>query len=516
MSAIHHFSTLFAPSRLVVAPPLRRDNDPPTSLSALATLLAQAGLSFQSLLNGMGSLPLSQIADALNYLQAAVLERHAPPEALRFHLDFIDTIPPPEYAHWTEVIRAVFDDAPLPADVVGLLQQRGILVLWRRMLPASRHDNNPDPEASSVPRPLVRSLFQFLELAQSLVNDDPNVAVVLDAVNKYGGLQQYSSRDETPRATVKKLLAAGYDANYLVFGRQEVLSRQRPAGLENPSQDEQAERLSDLDKLITNVVGTPEQAPDIDLGVDRFKFLNELRHDRELMRDEHSRPAARRLAQRLIPILSKRKNELQKARFLVPAARLDEYLALIERHEDQASNEPSRQPTLEGLVAPGRLVARRSARLVPELFFDDTRLGSWLFKPEGIVHGEICRILLDPGTPLLELWLEPRNEFMAVVPLYPGFNARRERCLLVETYHYDDRIFELLGRDETMQFLLEAILIDAYLGRAERLAIFAAPWGRSAVFADYVAEMAKHDERIRYFDSYQFESVDPENNALHT
>jgi GNAT superfamily N-acetyltransferase len=487
---------------------LRRDNDPPTSLSALADLLEQAGLSFQSLLNGMWSLPLSQIAGALNYLEAAVLERDATPEALRFHLDFIDMIPPPEYTRWVEVIRAVFDDRPLPAHVTSLLEQGGIDVLWRRMLTAAGLHKISDRETRSDSRPLVRSLFVFLELAQSLLNDDPNVAVVLDTINKYGGLQQYLSRDEIPRATVKKLLAAGYDANYLVFGRQEVLSRRRPVGLENASRDEQVDWLSDLDKLITDVAGTPERAPDIALGVDRFKFLNELRDDRELMRDERSHPAARRLAQRLIPILSQKKNELQKARLLVPAARLDEYLDLIERHADRAVKEPSSEPT------PDRLVARRSARFIPELFFDDTRLGSWLFKPEGIVHGEICRILLDPGTPLLELWLEPFTEFMAIVPLYPGFNARRERCLLTETYHYDDRIFDLLGRDETMHFLLEAILIDAYLGGAERLAIFAAPWGRSAVFADYVADMAKHDELIRYFDSYQFESIDPENNAL--
>jgi GNAT superfamily N-acetyltransferase len=492
----------------VIAPPLRQDKEPPTSLSTFAHLLEQAGFSLQSFLNGIWTLPVSQIAAALSYLEAAVLERNATPEALRFHLQFIETIPPPEFAHWQEVIRAVFDNRPPPANVAALLRQGDIDVLWRRMLAAAQLHKVTDPETRSDPRLLVRSLFVFLELAQSLLAEDPNVAVVLDAINKYGGLQQYFNRDEIPRATVKKLLAAGYDANYLVFGRQEVLSQRRPARPERASQEQQAGWLSELDKLVTQIVGTAESPPDIDLGVDRYKFLNELRHDREMMRDERSRPAARRVAQRLIPILSKKKAELQKARLLAAAARLDEYLGLIERHEDRAMRKDSSEP------APERLAARRSAKFVPELFFDDTRLGSWLFKPEGIVHGEICRILLDPATPVLELWLEPFTEFMAIVPLYPGFNTRRERCILVETYHYDDRIFDLLGQEETMHFLFEAMLIDAYLGGAERLAIFAAPWGRSAVFADYVGELAKHDELIRYLDSYEFDSVDPGNNAL--
>jgi hypothetical protein len=103
---------------------------------------------------------------------------------------------------------------------------------------------------------------------------------------------------------------------------------------------------------------------------------------------------------------------------------------------------------------------------------------------------------------------------MAVVPLYPGFNADRQLTILVETYHYDLRISDLLGPEKTLEFLVEALVIDASLAHAEKLAVFAAPWGRSAEVANYIASLAKRGEPIRYFESYRFELVDPTNAAL--
>jgi ribosomal protein S18 acetylase RimI-like enzyme len=468
----------------------------------LGILLEEAGITWAAFLNEIWRLGLTDAGNLLRYLDTAVFHGSATPDALRFHLQFVKTVPPADYPHWEASIRATLDDRPLSETSMAFLNNGGIDTLWRQMLLAVGQNKLKDPERRSDPRLLVQSLFRFLELGSSLVAADPNIAVVLDAVNQFGGVQQYFANHDIPRATVKKLLAAGYDGNYLAFSRQEVRSRQAAKG----AMDEFS-WMNDFEKLITRIVGTMETAPEIELGVDRFKFLNELADDRGLMKTEHSRPAARRLAARLLPLLKARKAALQHAGLLVLAARLDEYAHTIERYDSLASDEDQRPH-------PERLVARRSSRHVPELFFDDTRLGSWLFKPDGIVHGEICRILLDPAVPMLEIWLEPYSEFMAVVPLYPGFNADRQCTILVETYHFDDRISDALGDEGTMRFLLEALLIDAHLAQAQKLAVFAAPWGRSAVFADYVAGLAKQDETIRYFDSYDFEGVDPDSGAL--
>jgi GNAT superfamily N-acetyltransferase len=502
---MHPLTSLYGPQppRLVIAPPSRQGGEGKVTFGDLGSLLAEAGLSWEAFVTEISQLDLAEAGDLLRYLNTVVFEGSPTPETLRFQLQFVKDVPPSDYARWEEIVRATLQDHPLSQDAISFLNDKGIDPLWRQMLLTVGQNEIETPERRSDPRLLVQSLFRFLELGSALVGADPNIAVVLDAVNNFGGLQQYYAKHDLPRTTVKKLLAAGYDSNYLAFSRQELLSRQ---AAKPPSA---FSWMDDFETLITKIVGTDQTPPEIDLGVDQFKFWNELKDDRELMRTEHSQVAARRLAARLLPLLKARKAALTRHGLLVPAARLDEYIDIITRYEGLASNENSSRKWTDQ-----RLVARRSSKQVPELFFDDTRLGSWLFKPEGIVHGEICRILLDPAVPLLEIWLEPYSEFMAAVPLYPGFNAERQRTILVETYHYDDRISDALGTLETMRFLLESILIDAQLAKAQKVAVFAAPWGRSAVFAEYVAGLAKQDKTIRYFESYDFEAVDPNSAAL--
>ncbi|NEU97915.1 GNAT family N-acetyltransferase [Bradyrhizobium uaiense] len=473
----------------------------PVTVRDLGKLLTEAGLTWDAFTNAVWDLGVADAGNLLRYLDAAVFKVSATPEALRFHLRFLRSAPPADYPIWEDIVRSILDDRPLSNSSEHFLQSEGIDRLWRLMLASVRQEKITEPDGRPDARLLVQSLFRFLELADALVADDPNIPVVLDAVNRFGSLQQYFSKHDVPHPAIRALASAGFDANYLVFGSQNVLSRSR---------EDQPERRtasgSGLDELITTIVGTEQAAPQIELGIDRFKFLNELADDREMVKTENSLPAARRLAARLIPLLRARKLVLQRLRLLVPASTLDEYIHRIERYAKVSDAEKAR--ALE------KITARRSTKNVPELFFDDTRLGSWLFKPEGIVHGEICRILLDPAVPLLEIWQEPYSEFMAAIPLYPGFNANRQRCILVETYHFDDRIFDLLGRQETLSFMLDALLFDAFLGQAEKLVVFAAPWGRSAIFANYVAELAKQNEAIHYFESYEFESVDPGASAL--
>ncbi|MFH0301454.1 GNAT family N-acetyltransferase [Bradyrhizobium sp. 31Argb] len=480
---------------------LHDEAEGPVTVRDLGRLLAEAGLTWDAFINAVWNLGVADAGNLLRYLDAAVLKGSATPEALRFHLRFLRSVPPADYPIWEDIVRSILDDRPLSESSEHFLQSEGIDRLWRLMLTSVRQEKIADSDGRPDPRLLVQSLFRFLELADALIADDPNIPVVLDAVNRFGSLQQYFSKHDVPREAIRLLSTAGFDANYLVLGSQEVLSRSR-----DDQPDRRAAWGSEFDELITTIVGTEQAPPQIELGIDRFKFLGELAGDREMVRTENSLPAARRLAARLLPLLRARKLVLQRFRLLVPASVLDEYIHRIERYATQS--DAGQAPAL------GKITARRSTKCAPELLFDDTRLGSWLFKPDGIVHGEICRILLDPAVPLLEIWQEPYSEFMAAIPLYPGFNASRQRCVLVETYHFDDRISELLGRQETLSFMLDALLFDAFLGQAEKLVVFAAPWGRSAIFADYVAGLAKQNDAIRYFESYEFEAVDPGASAL--
>ncbi|MGH9629167.1 MAG: hypothetical protein ACRD7E_12660, partial [Bryobacteraceae bacterium] len=167
-----------------------------------------------------------------------------------------------------------------------------------------------------------------------------------------------------------------------------------------------------------------------------------------------------------------------------------------------------------GLMPHQRLVARRSAKLIPELLFDNTRLSCCLFKPNGLFHGEIVRLALDPATPILEFWLDPHPEFLGLATYYVGRNARGERTVLMDTIDYNDSLLELRGYSGTMRFMLDAIALDAYLAKTEKLLVFAAPWGKPLGFANSVRQIAERNASIRYLDSYYFEAIDPQDSAL--
>src|SRR6185369_16201140 len=124
------------------------------------------------------------------------------------------------------------------------------------------------------------------------------------------------------------------------------------------------------------------------------------------------------------------------------------------------------------------------------------------------------RLLLDPATPMLELWQDPYPEILGLATLYPGTNARGERAILVDTVEHDDRIFELRGHDITLGFILDAMVVDAHLAGAEKLVVFAAPCGRPLRVAGHVKALEPEHESIVHHESYLFTSVDPDDIAL--
>jgi ribosomal protein S18 acetylase RimI-like enzyme len=168
----------------------------------------------------------------------------------------------------------------------------------------------------------------------------------------------------------------------------------------------------------------------------------------------------------------------------------------------------------DGGVRTQNIRAMRCAKRVPELLFDNTRFACCLFKPAGLFHGEITQLLLDPATPMIELWSDPHPEFLGLVTLYPGLNVRHERVVLVDTFDYDDRLLDFVGYNRTMRFVLDSIAVDAELGGASKLIVFAAPYGKPVGFANFVRHEIRLHASMRYLSSYYFEAADPADVAL--
>jgi GNAT superfamily N-acetyltransferase len=493
--------TDFRPRVVVAERPLTAAESD-TSLGSLLDLLQQAGVSPSYLLQSIRNFDVDVVADLLRYLKIALVGRDADPQTVQFHINLLGSIPPEKWAMWTKLVQQVLNQVEFSDEVRQFIEADGVEdFLYQLILRTMTIQKQAELEPRTHKEALAHAALEFMENATSVVGGDPNVAVLFDAVNQFGSLQAYYAKNAIPGATVQKVSERGFDADYLVFGRQEVHSVGKREGV---GPQPWSDRLEDL---VNRVIGSTDRPPAVPVDVDRFKFRNEIAPDLELVRKNRDVRAGERVIDRLLAVLRQRKKALARARWVVGAAAVDDAIGQAEQLRSSLQ-----APDTETAGPPNRVMAIRSAKLIPELLFDDTRLGSWLFKPDGLIHGEISRLLLDPATPLIEFWLDTFPEFLGVAPLYPGLNAKKERTVLIESLDYDDRLLGLRGPEGTSQFVLEALAIDAYLANAEKLIVFAAPWGRSADFANYVKGL--RSPSITYFESYAFEGVDPTDAAL--
>lgn len=487
--------------RVLIAKPRRAAVAEARTLDALLAGIQELGFSPDEFFASLRQLELSAVAAVFGYLEFA-LEGERGSEALRFHLDLLSGVSPEDYSNWQNLLEQVRAREPLSADVRQFLEKGAVEdLLFQTALRYLGFEKVAELEPHPAQIAYLSSIITFLESWRSLATEDANVSLIFDAVNRYGSLQSYYSGHDLPRATIQRMLDEGYDTDYLVFGGQEILSAE---AIQGRAPDWPAR----LEQLVTQAVGTETDPPRVNIGVDRFKFINQIKDDLDAVRAKQDKQAAIRILDQLIPILRTRQQLLARRRLLVDQSALDQYKYDLEQVRARL-REPNNQPR-----PVQTLRAVRSRKLVPELFFDDTRLGSWLFKPGGIVHGEISRLLLDPATPLIEFWVDPYPEFLGVATLYPGLNSGKRRTILMDTLHYEDRLLDARGPQGTMQFLLEAMVADAYRAKAEKLLVFAAPWGKSLNFVEYVRTVEPRDNSIKYHESYSFESADPADGAL--
>ena len=473
------------------------------SLAELFQRLALLGISPEAFIAALGPVDLADVAACLHYLSFVDISGADVAERLPFHLDLLRSEPPSSYAQWARLLQDVRNASQLSASSADFVSREDIaerlhsVLLQRAGLSAGAPLDTREHLVA-----YFRSMFRFLESARSLMAADANLELILKAIARDGSLQQHYARDPAARRTVQRMIEAGYDVDYLVFGRQDILTL-GPSKVSGP--DSWASRLVAVARAL---IGTREESAELDVGLNRGKLFHEIKDDYAAAKDRQDAAAGLRVIDALLGAVEQRQATLLQSGLLSVEAKVNQIVQELRYLRRTLMNDAGSMPE------PQRLRAVRSKQQVPEILFDNTRFACCLFKPSGLFHGEIARLLLDPATPMMELWLDPYPEFLGLVTLYPGINARGERTILMDTVDYDDRLLDLRGNNGTLRFMLDAMVVDAHLAGAKKLLVFAAPYGKPINFANFVKGVEPRFKSIVYHESYPFRSVDPEDSAL--
>jgi GNAT superfamily N-acetyltransferase len=473
------------------------------SVGEFLVRLQQYGVCLDSLLAFAWHLDPVSLGRYFQYLRAAALEDGPFTfERLSLHLDFARAAHPSQYDVMRRFIREVRHGTQLSSEVVRLVETEDVENRLHRHLLTKfglAQHTKCHPRAHRIA--YLRSALTFLEDFSSLTAADPNLALLFQLINRHGSIQKYYADDDAPRRSVQRLIELGYDVDHLVFGNEEILSLGPSKGAV------QKPWAIWLEDTIRRLLGGRDSEPEIQIGIDRHKFFFGIKADFLNLRNQNSENAGIRLINKLVPELESRQTALLHAGNLVAEAQVKQIILELHAIRKQICGDVDHLPGQ-------RLVALRSPKLIPEVLFDNTRLSCCLFKPNGLFHGEICRLILNPATPLIEFWLEPYPEFLGVATMYAGINARSERTILMDTVDYNDLLHDLRGYNGTMRFILDAIIADAHLSGASKVAVLASPWGKPLGFANFVKQIAARSKAISYQESYYFESADPEEKAL--
>ncbi|WP_163155747.1 GNAT family N-acetyltransferase [Bradyrhizobium uaiense] len=473
------------------------------SIWDVVTRLSQLGAPVDRLVTFILGLAPHSVGPFLRYLQMAALDDDEfSHERLAVHLDIALAVHPRHYELLRRFVSEVRHRMKLSPEVAHFVGDRdlesrlhGFLVSKFGSVPLAQVEPRKQRTA------FLRSTLRFLENFTALTAADPNLAVLYRTVNRFGSIQAYYAEHERPRRTVRRLLELGFDVDHIVFSRDELLSL-------GPGEDDLRKPWAAwLRDTIQRLLGSRDEDPEIDLGLDRKKFFGVIKQDYQALLKDEDEASGLRLVNQLLSALERRQEGLLRNGDLISETSVKQIILELQAIKKKISGDAEHLPTQ-------RLVAIRSPKLVPELLFDNTRLSCCLFKPNGLFHGEICRLILDPATPIIEFWLEPYPEFLGLATLYLGLNARGERTILMDTVDYNDLLHDLRGYNGTMRFMLDAIVANAHLAKAKRVAIIAAPWGKPLGFANFVKQMASRSEAINYQESYYFEAADPADGAL--
>jgi GNAT superfamily N-acetyltransferase len=485
-----------APLRLVLDPTQYTADVQSGSLEHLLQLIGELGISGQEFLNSLRPLDLDEVAAALQYLRFAVLLRDGTAEQLAFHLRLLVSLPSDSYEGWKNMAEQLTENGPFSADVLEFITSNEVPnLLYGRILRALGLTKVSKYPAHSNVKQFILTELLLLEAVNSLAASDPNIQILFEAVNRYGNLHDYYKQCDVSKRVLDKLTQAGFKIEHLFAGGSEIHAGDQVANAER------RDWAQPLLSIVSRLLGNQETKPEFDLGLDRFKFLNQLRPllDGVQRKDRNS---ARNLIDQLLPKVEARQEALRGTPSRLDLTKASELILGLRSVSKELDKAPeARRQTF-------RLTAVRSPKLIPELFFDDTRLGSWLFKPDGFFHGEICRLLLDPATPLFEVYLEPHPRFLGFAALFPGFNARRGKTIFIDGFEYDEDLLGFRDLPGTMDFVLNSLVLDAHQAGADYLAVFNGASDRGAHLPQHIKTLQAQLNSITYHESYTFEAVD--------
>jgi len=338
----------------------------------------------------------------------------------------------------------------------------------------------------------ISSIIKLREnwLWEAHLSSDETISRIFDVLGKYGSIEAYYRKEKAK--LLAELKKAGFNIDHLLGGA-EVLSR------DLGGREDKADTVTQLNdrfrELMRRMLGTKEKDPEKYFKFNQnpgklFKVLNlktALDGNREAIEK-----AARSLLQM---IEEERKKNKDRA---------------LEDWHDRLSGMLGEIKYGESGIVIRSMRAVRSGKLVPEILFDNQRLGCCIFLPKGEEKREIPLIVLDPKTPLLEMWINGYDEFMGVVTQYLGKNKNGEPVVFIDTVENSHLIYGAMGRNHALRFELDAMVLDAHRMGSRELALFSkAEFGTTVEFVNFVKGLGGgYEGLIKHVPDYYFEAVD--------
>ena len=338
------------------------------------------------------------------------------------------------------------------------------------------------------------------------IEKDPNVNYIFELLKEFGSIEAFY-RARKGKA-LDMLKDAGFNVEHLLSGK-ELLRRSRINGIDDRGGAPFAERLKGLAKSLLGGVGAqPSEIFSFNkTPSDRGKMfgaLNEGEKYRAAMSGDMV--AAREILGLFLGIV---RDAGVKEKDGERRRKLEEYDDLFSGLLGEARGGRK--------VNAGVIRTVRSRKLVPEIFFDNERLSCCIFKPGGAEHNEISRIVLDPRTPLIEVWVEGLDEFVAVATEYLGKNRDGQPVVLMDSFESNNILFSSLGRSFSLKAVLDSLVYDSLLLGAREVVIHKIRYGKPLEFVNFVVDLMgkkEYEGVIRYEPEYYFEAVDPEDDSL--
>lgn len=367
----------------------------------------------------------------------------------------------------------------------------------------------PQPLPMAHPAGFVRavySLFSFWELIFDTDGDwhDTNVIDLFDKTGRYGSAAGYYRAKQA--GVLDQMSVAGFNVDYLLSG-EEVASTALVA--EHDPTFRWPERLKNLAQRL---IGVRAQTPSQTFRFTRqeadrrrlFATINkDGAHQKAISGDKE---AALAVVDTLLPILH---DERIKTRDRGERRLLEEFHDLFSGLKGELTQSRVAKTS-------GKITARRSEKLLPEILFHNERLNCCIFKPTGEMQKEISLIWLDPKTPLLEFWVDGFDEMQAVATQYLGKNVTGDPVVFVDTFEGSQTIYGL-GRNQGLQFVLNALVADAHRMCAKELFVYNCAYGKPLEFVSFVKEFSQKNgngQLVHWRDDYDFTAVDVDDMAL--